>query len=384
MKISFFSNYLTHHQIPFCLAMQATKDVEFYFVATQPMEEERKLGGWSFNEKYAFEVKAYESDASKELAMQLAKDSDVMIIGSAPEEYVTHRMKHANIKLTLRYSERIYKAGRWRVLSPRGLINRFKTYFRYIGKPLYMLCASAYTAGDLAMLGSYVGKCFKWGYFPKSYTYDIDNLLEKKEIGSILWVARLIDWKHPELPIMVAKKLKENGYSFNLNMIGVGPMQSQLEDMIADHRLNDCVHLLGAMSPDDVRAHMEKSRIFLFTSDMKEGWGAVLNEAMNSGCAVVANGAIGSVPFLLKDGENGHVYRDKGIYDIYKKTIDLLSNEDKQVRFGKNAYETITEIWSAEVAADRLINICKGLLDGKKEFYDDGPCSKAKISVKKG
>ena len=58
---------------------------------------------------------------------------------------------------------------------------------------------------------------------------------------------------------------------------------------------------------------MEKSEIFLFTSDKGEGWGAVLNESMNSACAVVASHAIGSVPFLLKDGENPSlsVARDK-------------------------------------------------------------------------
>jgi hypothetical protein len=37
------------------------------------------------------------------------------------------------------------------------------------------------------------------------------------------------------------------------------------------------------MPPEEVRVHMEQSNIYLFTSDFGEGWGAVLNEAMNSG-----------------------------------------------------------------------------------------------------
>lgn len=51
------------------------------------------------------------------------------------------------------------------------------------------------------------------------------------------------------------------------------------------------------MKASEVRSYMEKADIYLFTSDFNEGWGAVLNESMNSGCAVVASHAIGSVPF---------------------------------------------------------------------------------------
>ena len=45
---------------------------------------------------------------------------------------------------------------------------------------------------------------------------------------------------------------------------------------------------MGALKPADVRKEMERADIFLFTSDYKEGWGAVLNEAMNARCAIVA------------------------------------------------------------------------------------------------
>ena len=82
--------------------------------------------------------------------------------------------------------------------------------------------------------------------------------------------------------------------------------------MIREKKLEDCVHMLGAMSPDEVRKHMEQANIFLFTSDRNEGWGAVLNEAMNSGCAVVASHAIGSVPYLIKNGNNGYIYENEG------------------------------------------------------------------------
>ena len=36
----------------------------------------------------------------------------------------------------------------------------------------------------------------------------------------------------------------------------------------------------------------------------------MVNEAMNSGCAVVADHMIGAAPWLIRQGENGRMYRD--------------------------------------------------------------------------
>ena len=381
MIISFFSNYLTHHQIPFCEVMSRQPEVEFYFISTMPMEQERKDGGWEFAQKYPYEIKAYEDDAQAQRALELALSSDVAIIGSAPETYVKARMKSAKSKLTIRYSERIYKTGRWRVLSPRGAVLRVQTYFRYLGKPLYMLCASAYTAGDLAMLGSYLGRCYKWGYFPATKTYEnIEDVLQKKVPNTLMWTARLIDWKHPEVPVEIAARLKREGYDFHLDMVGVGPMEQEIRQRIEKENLQGQVHLLGTMSPEIVREQMEDHSLFLFTSDQNEGWGAVLNEAMNSGCAVVANRQIGSVPFLLQDGENGFIYDKGDVDELYKHVKHLLDHPEEANRLGKNAYKTIKEVWSAEPAAQRLLHLCKNLLNGKKKApYTQGPCSKANI-----
>ena len=47
MKFVFVSNYLNHHQIPFCNAMYELLGGDFAFVQTEPMEEERVKMGWS-------------------------------------------------------------------------------------------------------------------------------------------------------------------------------------------------------------------------------------------------------------------------------------------------------------------------------------------------
>ncbi len=126
---------------------------------------------------------------------------------------------------------------------------------------------------------------------------------------------------------------------------------------------------------------MEKASIFLFTSDRCEGWGAVANESMNSGCVIVAADKIGSVPYLVKDGQNGIVFRDRNIADLTEKVSALLDDPARVARLGRNAYETVSGVWSAETAAKRFVELSERLRvsEGSVSLWDDGPGSIAPV-----
>jgi glycosyltransferase involved in cell wall biosynthesis len=103
--------------------------------------------------------------------------------------------------------------------------------------------------------------------------------------------------------------LKEAGYKFRMVIVGDGVMAAAMKDYAKELGVKDVVNFLGSQNPDEVRMLMEKSQIYLTTSDNQEGWGAVINEAMNSGCAVVANKAMGAAPYLLQNGNRqGSLY----------------------------------------------------------------------------
>lgn len=362
--------------------MDKLTEGQFTFVATTPVPQDRlQMGYHDMNKQYPLVLTTYDSEENERVAQMLAVRSDVIITGSAPEIYTKMRIEQG--KLTFRYSERIYKRGTWRVLSPRGFRSMMKYHRKYRKAPLYMLCASAYTPFDYSLTGSYLGKTFKWGYFPEVKTQNVDALMQLKGLKgkpSILWVGRLIEWKHPDASIRLAEKLKQKGYDFELNIIGNGAMEHQLRQMIYERRLEDCVSMLGAMSPEMVRDYMEAADIFLFTSDFNEGWGAVLNEAMNSGCAVVASHAIGSVPFLIRDGENGLIYKNGDETGLFNRVVELIDHPEKRMQMGKKAYQALADQWNAETAASRFLQLCQAIQDGRPlDLFEDGPCSRAKI-----
>ena len=371
MTIVFLSNYFNHHQQPFSDAMDILTNHNYYFVETGKISEWRQKLGYNFDDKPNYVLDVFNSLGK---IKDIINDADAVIIGSAPNDLILDRLKQG--KLVIRYSERIYKLGFSWIKWPIRILRNFFNISRY--KNYYLLCASAYTAYDYSRTFNYLNKTFKWGYFPKCEKYDdVDELINGKEQSSLLWVGRFIDWKHPEVAIKVAQRLKVEGHKFSLKFIGTGELEGDMRQMITDYNLSDCVEILGSRPFCEVRKYMEQSQIYMFTSNKQEGWGAVLNESMNSACAVVASKAIGSVPFLIDDGVNGLIYKDGDIDDLYQKVKCLLDNDIKRCTLAKNAYQTMESEWNADVAAERLIKLIESEFDSN--LFTSGPCSKAKI-----
>ncbi|MEG0408263.1 MAG: glycosyltransferase family 4 protein [Bacilli bacterium] len=376
MKITFYSNFMNHHQLPLSLEM-IKQGIDYTFVATEPIPQERlDMGYDDMNKKYDFILTTYDSEENKEKAMKLCLDSDLVILGSAPEIYIKERMKLN--KITFRYSERIFRKGRWRIINPRTIRYLICNHLKYRNKKLYMLCASAYTAGDFAMIGAYKNKCFKWGYFPEIKEHNIDELIENKNKNKkikILWCARLLKLKHPESMITLAKKLIADKYDFEINMLGNGELFESFKNQIKIEKLELYINLIGAVNNNEVSKYMEQANIFAFTSDFNEGWGAVLNESMNSGCAVVASSAIGSVPFLIKNNVNGLVYNNGDNNDLYEKVRYLIDNTNIRNEIAKNAYITMRDEWNAENAVKKLLELYNDIKFQKINVNNNGVCS---------
>lgn len=371
MQIVYLSNYYNHHQRCLTDALRKRAD-SFLFLETAQMSEARKKLGYQELERPE-DVRRYlpGQDDARILA------ADLVIYGEAPYTLVKQRIREK--KLTFRCSERIFKQKP----SLKSFLYRRIDYKRKYPKytPTYLLAASAYTMLDCAKLGCFRDKAFKWGYFPEVKHYDPALLSARKDKNLLLWCGRFLDWKHPDDALDLAGRLKTAGYRFRLTMIGTGDLERTLQRTISEKQLEDCVELTGSMPPAQVRERMERAGIYLFTSDRQEGWGAVLNESMNSCCAVVASHAIGAVPYLIQNGENGIIYPSGDRDALFEKVRGLLEHPEEQARLGKAAYRTITEDWSPELAAERLLRLAECLRRNEigNELFSSGVCSPAEL-----
>ncbi len=379
MKIAFFSNFLNHHQLPLCEALYGTDGVEFTFVACEKIPEDRiKMGYEDMNTKYPFVLRAYEDS---EAAEKVALEYDVVIFGACPTSYLALRMKEN--KLSFRFCERSLKKGTWRRFIPRTRKKIYEGYTRYKKRNLYILGASSYAAPDLALCGFDKKKCFEWGYFPAVYKKDLEAVFANKrenKVPEILYAGRLLPLKHVIDTVKAVHNLKKQNIEAHFTIVGEGESAEETKNYIEKFDLSDRVTMLPFTSPEGVREYMDRADIFVFGSNFYEGWGAVVNEAMNSACALVVSHAVGSAAYLIRSGENGYVYKFADVDELTEKLKALVTDRELRENFGREAYKTITELWTAEVAAERFIGLCKAIERGDdyRSVYERGPCGVVK------
>jgi len=337
------------------------------------------IQGVDYYKERPYILRMNESDDNRKRAIELIEKADALRTGGEPLEMTRQRIIDG--KLTFRSSERIFKMPIWRY-RPNYLWYLYKM-FALPSNPNYrFLCQSAYLSQDLKPFVDIERKCYKFAYFTQIPQLKIDDVIRNKKHDKIqiVYCSRFIDWKHPELAIALAENLLKSGRpNFEIKMIGANttPLWKEMKSLIEKKSLQNHVILTGGISNTEVLSTMRGSNIFIFTSDRNEGWGAVLNEAMGTGCACVASHEIGSVPYLLRHQENGLIFESRSVDSLFENVIKLYDNPTLCEQYGKRAYETITTDWSAKLAAERLVSLSESILLGKEIEFTDGPCSKA-------
>lgn len=379
MTFTFVSNYINHHQRPLCDELYKRLGKGFSFVQTMPMEAERVEMGWGIDvHEIPYVMCLYEDEYE---CLKRIMESDVVLFGwTGREDIVTPRLQSG--KTTLRVSERLYREGQWKAISPRGLVAKYWEHIRYRKQNICMLCAGAYAASDFHLIGAYPDKLFKWGYFTTLRIYSEEAFRDMKPKDGplqIVWAGRFIPLKHPEYAVRLGKTLQKRGYSFRMHMLGSGEMEPALKQEVEQEGLSDSFLFYGYTQPEQVRDVMEKCHIHLFTSNRLEGWGAVVNEGMNSGCVEVVDERVGAAPYLIRHGENGLLYQNGRYEEMEALALDLFAHWEERRYMGRAAYETIRDMWNAEHAAAALLRFTDRLRQGRIVPEEEGPLSAAPI-----
>ena len=377
MKLAFYCNHLNHHQVRVADELYRLLGSEYVFISTEPRNNKSLKGGVDYSSR-PYCILAGESREAHDKAMELARTAEVCVFGACSQEYAVERASQKDCGLSFEMGERWLKRGWINVLSPT-LRRWWMNYMRYYhNKPFYKLCSSAFVAQDDNRLGAYLGRHFKWGYFTGvdcDFDVEASSDVSTTEITPLMWCSRFLSWKHPELAVKMAQRLKEDGFGFVLDFYGCGEVEQKTRDMVTRLGLDDVVRFHGAIPNDQVLKEMRRHKIFLFTSDRFEGWGAVANEAMSQGCALVGSDAIGSVPYLIDQCLNGMIFKSGDVNSLTDCVKALITNQSLLEDIRYNAIKTMQTIWSPAVAARNLLQLIDDIKNGRPCSIEAGPCS---------
>lgn len=155
----------------------------------------------------------------------------------------------------------------------------------YLGKLTALCCVSQHSAMIMKrLLGG-----------EATHVLTVHNYIETQQLRSFSWnpknesirllsVGRLVKVKRFDWCIRVASYLKRRGIRFKWEIIGDGPVASELKQLSAQLGVNNVVCFAGR-KPNPYEA-MRGCTLYVQPSE-SEGWGLALEEALLIGCPVV-------------------------------------------------------------------------------------------------
>ncbi len=375
MRLALFTNIPSHYQISLTRGFAERLPDDFALVCWEAGMEERARLGWKEDYDFPWLIRAAASADAYDRAIDILRTAEVVIWGYAPQAEIAARLASRN--LTFRYTERFFKRGRWHILDPRVLRAAVQIYTSSQSSAHHLLAVGPYCASDYRLLRSFLGRMWRWGYFP-----EVPQRLNRQESDSemvVLWAGRMLDWKRVNLLLRAAAWVRTQGdRRFRVRLIGYGPEEERLRALATRLGLNDVCEFHPPMKPEQVWAEMERADIYVLPSNQQEGWGAVVNEAMARGCCVIGSRSAGSVPWLIQDGVNGYIFDGNRAETLGRILLRCLENPARTREMGIAAYQTMASLWSPEVAAERFLKLCEAIEAGKPSPFDDGgPCSPA-------
>lgn len=379
MRILQVSNLISHHQLP--LARKIAEIVgadNFSFAVTQPPDDERQKLGWDSQVHEPWIIRAGELEKDRIKLEKWWDEADVVICGVRRFSRMQDRLDRE--QLTFYMSERWWKPpiGMMRLLHPRFSLMTARFMAMAKSPHFHYLPMGVYAAADMKRIAAFNGRMWSWGYLTE---LPIPQPTVDQDDGSlrVLWVGRMLPLKRVDTLIVAFSRLQQEHRDATLTLVGDGPERRRLEEL-AKKRLDvGSYRFLPPISAPQVLELMGKHHIYVLPSNGYEGWGAVVNEAMSAGCAVVASNAAGAARTMIKSGVNGLLFKSGDWRGLADDLLLLSRNETMRRQLAVEGQRTITECWSPAVAAERFVNVSAALLTGRPvPTFASGPMAQCR------
>lgn len=292
MEFVFWQNMLSIHQSALIKALARKHDV---LLAVQTdFEGERRASGWTVPDMGNARILLSPSPREAEETVR-AHPAAIHVfsgISTYPMVYAAFKQAVRSGLNTMVYAEPYRRQG-W-----RGALRTFKyrlLHARYGKKITALLATGRLGVECYRRAGFPEGSIFEWGYFTESAEPAGTSSAPAPAPGEkpdLLFVGQLIPRKNV-LPFLRAAR--QCGGAFRrCHVVGDGPLREQ-----AALEAQGCaqISLLGTQGNEETRKLMRRCDLLVLPS-LFDGWGAVVNEALQAGMRVLCSTACGAASLL--------------------------------------------------------------------------------------
>ena len=192
------------------------------------------------------------------------------------------------------------------------------------------------------------------------------NHRPRNERPVILAVGRLVEKKGYPYLIKACKILANQGYDFQCLIIGGGPEEAFLRQMVAENNLSDYVNLVGIVFQEHMQDYLTKADICVLPcvaagdQDM-DGIPNTLMEAMAMEIPTIST-AISGIPELIEDWKTGLLVPPQDEASLARAIATLLENKELRSTLGRAGRAKVVAEFEIEKNACRLLGTFKSYL----------------------
>lgn len=347
MIINFWQNILSIHQLPFLEELCRIQDIKLNLIVCNIDSTEREKMGWEVNIPSSMNLK-YINDIN---LLDYILHSDINVFSG----FFAYKDLNKAFSLCKKNNKRIfiYSEGKDDI-GLKGSLRLFRDFFlwKFNGSSNIKFLA----IGDkgvkwFSKIGISDSQIIKFGYFTKKYSDS--RLWGNKFNNRVIFIGRLLPSKGIVELINAFNDSRLN--DFTLDIYGNGFLENEINSLIENNNLSGRVKRYDFVANKIMREKIFDYDVLVLPNVGDEGWGAVVNEALQSGLKVICSIKTGSSCLINSSGA--------GIV-LDSINNDTLINALLQMEFlkmsRKNIFDWSQNNISPKVAADKFISIING------------------------
>jgi colanic acid/amylovoran biosynthesis glycosyltransferase len=181
------------------------------------------------------------------------------------------------------------------------------------------------------------------------------------EIPHIVSVGRLVEKKgFPDL-IKACHLMKREQVDFQCQLVGEGPLEAALSDLIKCYGLEENVTLHGALPQSEIKQMLQQASIFALACIEEKSGGmdilpTVITEAM-AACLPVVSTRLAGIPEMVSDGQTGFLTEPGDVQAFANALKKLLANPQNAREMGIQGRRRAEAIFDERVTIPQLLRI---------------------------
>jgi glycosyltransferase involved in cell wall biosynthesis len=175
----------------------------------------------------------------------------------------------------------------------------------------------------------------------------------------LLSVARYTRQKRLDDIITAAARLKDEGLSFLIRMVGEGPLESELKARVTQKGLDEYVEFIPLVAQQRLGELYRESDAVVLSSE-GEGFGLVLVEAGLTGRPVIG-ACSGGITDIVEHDINGLLFDVGDIDGLTACMRTLFTDSEIRHRLGEGGYKIAMEKFATPVLVNKVYDLFTSL-----------------------